>query len=182
MSKRYRGYGYNKTGVITIQEVEIKTTTTTTTTTTRPPTKKPAIDQPEYYEYETESSGDGNEQTGERNINQTGAKDKGSSSTAYIVIVVIIIILVAAVIALFGLHYKRKLPQNFYNLGGLIKGDKQWKPVLGKDAEDDLSKHPTIVKNGGANGTANANSMEAQELGTIEDENTKINPELATVE
>ena len=42
-----------------------------------------------------------------------------------------------------------------------------------------MTKHPTIVKNGGANGTANA--MEAQELGTIEDENTKVNPELATV-
>ena len=42
---------------MTIQEVEMKTTTTTTTTTTPPPTKKSAAIYPEYYEYETESTG-----------------------------------------------------------------------------------------------------------------------------
>ena len=70
----------------------------------------------------------------------TPAIDNGSSghigepsnNAGYIIIVVIIIILVVAAIVLGGLHYKRKLPESFYNLGGLIKGDKQWKPVLAK--------------------------------------------------
>ena len=70
----------------------------------------------------------------------TPAIDNGSSghigepsnNAGYIIIVVIIIILVVAAIVLAGLHYKRKLPESFYNLGGLIKGDKQWKPVLAK--------------------------------------------------
>ena len=70
----------------------------------------------------------------------TTAIDNGSSghigepsnNAGYIIIVVIIIILVVAAIVLAGLHYKRKLPESFYNLGGLIKGDKQWKPVLAK--------------------------------------------------
>lgn len=89
-----------------------------------------------------------------------------------------------AAIVLLGLHYKRKLPESFYNLGGLIKGDKQWKPVLAKDADEDLKKHPTIVKNGGANGTTNGTSSETPaevELGKIESETTNINPELSTV-
>ena len=44
----------------------------------------------------------------------------------------IIIVLILVALVVFGLHYKRKLPESFYNLGGLVKGDKQWKPVLSK--------------------------------------------------
>ena len=54
------------------------------------------------------------------------------SNAGYIVIVVIIIVLILVALIVFGLHYKRKLPESFNNLGGLLKGDKQWKPVLSK--------------------------------------------------
>ena len=58
--------------------------------------------------------------------------EEPESNAGYIVIVVIIIVLILVALVVFGLHYKRKLPESFYNLGGLIKGDKQWKPVLSK--------------------------------------------------
>ena len=58
--------------------------------------------------------------------------EEPASNAGYIVIVVIIIVLILVALVVFGLHYKRKLPESFYNLGGLIKGDKQWKPVLSK--------------------------------------------------
>ena len=56
-----------------------------------------------------------------------------------------------------------------------------------QDADDDLKKHPTIVKNGGANGTVNGTSNESNETpaevetGNVEVETTNINPELSTV-
>ena len=56
--------------------------------------------------------------------------------------------------------------------------------VNSQDADEDLKKHPTIVKNGGANGTTNGTSSEAPaevELGKVENETTNINPELSTV-
>lgn len=176
---RYRGYGYQKTGSMMI-DVEVKTTTTTTTTTTsttKPSTVKKVV-YPEY-EYEGTDQGTADQQSGVKTNNEIDGDENEDSSgnAAYIVIVVIIIILIAAVIVLVGLHYKRKLPESFYNLGGLIKGDKQWRPVLAKDADDDLKKHPTIVKNGGANGTANGTN----ETGTNEGEDANINPELSTV-
>merc|ERR1711902_336333 len=110
--------------------------------------------------------------------------EEPASNAGYIVIVVIIIVLILVALVVFGLHYKRKLPESFYNLGGLIKGDKQWKPVLSKDADEDLKNHPTIVKNGGANGTTNGTSSETPaevEAGKVEAETTNINPELSTV-
>ena len=61
-----------------------------------------------------------------------GMDEEPASNAGYIVIVVIIIVLILVALVVFGLHYKRKLPESFYNLGGLIKGDKQWKPVLSK--------------------------------------------------
>ena len=70
-----------------------------------------------------------NTSTNEDNINNS---DDASSNAGLIVIVVLILILIAAALLLVGLHFKRKLPESFYNLGGLIKGDKQWKPVLAK--------------------------------------------------
>ena len=62
--------------------------------------------------------------------------DEPASNAGYIVIVVIIIVLILVALVVFGLHYKRKLPESFYNLGGLVKGDKQWKPVLSKVCYD----------------------------------------------
>ena len=58
--------------------------------------------------------------------------EEPESNAGYIVIVVIIIVLILVALVVFGLHYKRKLPESFYNLGGFLKGDKQWKPVLSK--------------------------------------------------
>ena len=63
---------------------------------------------------------------------QSGMNEEPSNNAGYIVIVVIIIVLILVALVVFGLHYKKKLPESFYNLGGLIKGDKQWKPVLSK--------------------------------------------------
>merc|ERR1712001_507471 len=134
----------------------------------------------------SEGSGTLAEQTGDPALDAGDSKknEEPSGNAGYIVIVVIIIILVVAAIILFGLHYKRKLPESFYNLGGLVKGDKEWKPVLAKDADDDLKKHPTIVKNGGAKGTTNGTSSETPaevEEGKVDVESTNINPELSTV-
>jgi hypothetical protein len=174
---RYRGYGYQKNGTMMI---EIPTTTTSTTTTTTATTKTTIKEKNSSAEPGVDSGkGTFDEQTGRSN-NETNADEteESSGNAGYIVIVVIIIVLIAAAILLFGLHYKRKLPESFYNLGGLIKGDKQWKPVLAKDTDEDLKKHPTIVKNGGANGT-NGTSPAKAELGTVE--STNINPELSTV-
>ena len=74
------------------------------------------------------------EQSGNTSTNEgrTDKTEDPSSNAGLIVIVVVIFILIAAALLLVGLHFKRKLPESFYNLGGLIKGDKQWKPVLAK--------------------------------------------------
>ena len=56
--------------------------------------------------------------------------------------------------------------------------------MISQDTDDDLKKHPTIVKNGGANGTTNGTSNETPaevEAGNVEVETTNINPELSTV-
>merc|ERR1712018_269970 len=155
------------------------TTTTTKVTTTNGETKTTSLEQ------EITEGSDlveaGTPSQGGQNSDKT---EEPSSNAGYIVIVVIIIVLIAAAIVLFGPHYKRKLPESFYNLGGLVKGDKQWKPVLSKDADEDLKKHPTIVKNGGANGTTNGTSSETPaevEEGKVDVESTNINPELSTV-
>ena len=53
-----------------------------------------------------------------------------------------------------------------------------------QDTDEDLKKHPTIVKNGGANGTTNGTTSETPaevEAGNVEAESTNINPELSTV-
>ena len=49
--------------------------------------------------------------------------EEPASNAGYIGIVVMIIVLVLVALVVFGLHYKRKLPESFYTLGGLIKGD-----------------------------------------------------------
>merc|ERR1712142_916494 len=68
--------------------------------------------------------------------------------SALYVIIAIIVILVVIGIVMYGLHYKGKLPQTFYNLGR-----RQWKFVQGNEEfpviDDDEKKHPEIVKNGG---------------------------------
>merc|ERR1712241_785620 len=61
--------------------------------------------------------------------------------------IAIIIILVVIGVIMYGLHYKGKLPQTFYNLG---QGG--WKSVKTNEEvpviDDDEKKHPEIVKNG----------------------------------
>merc|ERR1712058_74513 len=43
--------------------------------------------------------------------------------------------------AVFFLHYKRKLPQSFYNVFS-----PRWKPVNTNEQEDDEERHPNILK------------------------------------
>ena len=54
-------------------------------------------------------------------------------------------------------------------------------PLTFQQDEDDLKKHPTIVKNGGANGTANGSSNETPEGDANEGDDSKINPDMTTV-
>merc|ERR1712113_1124148 len=61
------------------------------------------------------------------------------SSTMYIVIAVIIVFVIGGMATLFFLHYKRKLPPAFYNIGR-----QRFKPVLGNEefpvVDDDEKK------------------------------------------
>merc|ERR1739848_401582 len=88
------------------------------------------------------------------------------SSTMYIVI--------GGMATLFFLHYKRKLPPAFYNIG---RG--KFKPVLGNEefpvVDDDEKNHPTIVKNG--NGKKHVDSEKADE----DDNTANVNGDLTTV-
>merc|ERR1712203_215483 len=96
------------------------------------------------------------------------------SSTMYIVIAVIIVFVIGGMATLFFLHYKRKLPPAFYNIG---RG--KFKPVLGNEefpvVDDDEKKHPTIVKNG--NGKKHVDSEKADE----DDNTANVNGDLTTV-
>merc|ERR1712233_171326 len=57
------------------------------------------------------------------------------------VIAVCLIILLGGAAAVFFLHYKRKLPQSFYNVFC-----PRWKPVNTNEQEDDEERHPNILK------------------------------------
>merc|ERR1712233_151283 len=57
------------------------------------------------------------------------------------VIAVCLIILLGGAAAVFFLHYKRKLPQSFYNVFS-----PRWKPVNTNEQEDDEERHPNILK------------------------------------
>merc|ERR1711976_980502 len=95
----------------------------------------------------------------------------------YIIIAVCLILLLAGISILFALHYKRKLPPSFYNVGF----NRRFKPVMDNDdfpvTDEDASKHPTIVKSNGANGV---NGDQPSELSPMS-ESANINPTLTTV-
>merc|ERR1711936_1288843 len=85
----------------------------------------------------TEVSGDSDRQTG----------DQGEDADNIVIIVVAIclIVIVLGLSALFGLHYKRMLPQGFYKVFSA-----RWKPVnTDMDLEEEPSEKP-IIKNGAA--------------------------------
>merc|ERR1712096_601741 len=75
-------------------------------------------------------------------------KVKDSSPIIPVVIAVCLVILIGGLSIMFGLHYKRKLPACFYSMFS-----QRWKPVMNNDdfpqQDDEESKHPTIIKNGG---------------------------------
>merc|ERR1712173_541249 len=81
------------------------------------------------------------------NADPEAESDEEKDMSALYVIIAIIVILVVIGIVMYGLHYKGKLPQTFYNLGR-----RQWKFVQGNEEfpviDDDEKKHPEIVKNG----------------------------------
>merc|ERR1712183_662696 len=79
---------------------------------------------------------------------QDDTTQKDASPIIPIVIAVCLIILIGGLSIMFGLHYKRKLPACFYSIFS-----QRWKPVMNNDdfpqQDDEESKHPTIIKNGG---------------------------------
>merc|ERR1712073_227820 len=98
--------------------------------------------------------------------------DKPASPIIPIVIAVCLIILIGGMSIMFGLHYKRKLPSCFYSMFS-----QRWKPVMNNDdfpqQEDDEERHPSIIKNGGADDSV------LSELG--DGEKANINNDLTTV-
>merc|ERR1712203_85051 len=101
-----------------------------------------------------------------------GNPDKPASPIIPIVIAVCLIILIGGMSIMFGLHYKRKLPSCFYSMFS-----QRWKPVMNNDdfplQEDDEERHPSIIKNGGADDSV------LSELG--DGEKANINNDLTTV-
>merc|ERR1711976_1012692 len=99
--------------------------------------------------------------------------ERDGSPIIPIVIAVCLIILIGGLSIMFGLHFKRKLPACFYSLFS-----QRWKPVMNNDdfpqQEDDEERHPSIIKNGGADETV------LSELDP-EKENANINNDLTTV-
>merc|ERR1712003_308511 len=96
-------------------------------------------------------------------------EEDGESSIIPIVIVLCVIIIVGGLGAVFGLHYKRKLPSCFYRIFS-----PRWKPVMSSDdypetEEEDKEKHPSIIKNNG--------DLNVSELG----DGANINNDLTTV-
>lgn len=187
-SGRYRGYGYRVNGAFNVDVIVVTTTTTTTTTTTESTTTTTTTtttstavrsetsreyDEEEYHSDEVDQENDANTDS------QDSDKPDEESSTMYIVIAVLLLIIIGLFVVLFGLHYKRKLPPQFYT----ALGRKRWKPVLGNDEypvteEDEKKNHPSIVKNGSSNGTKNG--TKPSELGPMGDDAT-VNPSLTTV-
>merc|ERR1711994_99052 len=100
-------------------------------------------------------------------------QDTEGSSYMFIVIAVIILFIVALVATLFFLHYKRKLPPAFYNLG--LR--RQWKFVQGaeenEEMQNDEKKHPSIVKK--------LENGEAADHTSPMSESANINPTLESV-
>merc|ERR1712003_457398 len=96
-------------------------------------------------------------------------EEDGESSIIPIVIVLCVIIIVGGLGAVFGLHYKRKLPSCFYRIFS-----PRWKPVMSSDdypetEEEDKEKRPSIIKNNG--------DLNVSELG----DGANINNDLTTV-
>merc|ERR1712029_649442 len=79
--------------------------------------------------------------TSDEQVQDGDDEDEASGNPTAIVIAVCLIILIGGAAAMFGLHYKRKLPQSFYNMFS-----PRWKPVNTNEQEEDEEKHPTILK------------------------------------
>merc|ERR1712157_223088 len=115
-----------------------------TTTTTKLKTKTTTTEEKsEAIPDETEDNTDPEAEN--QNADPEAESDEEKDMSALYVIIAIIVILVVIGIVMYGLHYKGKLPQTFYNLGR-----RQWKFVQANEEmiDDDEKKHPEIVKNG----------------------------------
>lgn len=141
-----RGDG-NKQSKKYVVNVELPTTTTTTTTTTPTTTTSTTTDV-------KKSEGQVGDIVEEGHI-------------VPIVIAICLLIIAGGLSALFGLHYKRKLHPCFYRMFS-----PRWKPV-NTDMDVDDEKHPTIIKNGGAD-------LNVSELGPMGD-GANINGDLTAV-
>merc|ERR1712192_340443 len=88
----------------------------------------------------TEDNGTSGRQTGD---NEGGEVEVESDNVVIIVVAICLIVIVLGLSALFGLHYKRMLPQCFYRVFSA-----RWKPVAtDMDVEEEASEKP-IIKNG----------------------------------
>jgi len=147
---KYRGYGYNVTSKFDIDFIAKTTTTTSTTTTTTVTTTTTTLTTTKSTTSESEAvpveevDEDITDVEPENQNADPEAKDDEKDYNALFVIIAILVIVVVIGIVMYGLHYKGKLPQTFYNFGG-----RQWKPVKANEEHiiDEDEKKP-IVKNG----------------------------------
>merc|ERR1712241_1595333 len=90
----------------------------------------------------TEDLGTSGRLTGDEGEGSGGVVEE-SDNVVIIVVAICLIVIVLGLSALFGLHYKRMLPQCFYSIFSA-----RWKPVAtDMDVEEEASEKP-IIKNG----------------------------------
>lgn len=173
-----RGDG-NKRSKKYVVNVELPTTTTTTTTTTPTTTTStttvrtttsttPEVEVPEMVAEPVDESSEAQEEVEDVKKSEGQVGDiVEEGHIVPIVIAICLLIIAGGLSALFGLHYKRKLHPCFYRMFS-----PRWKPV-NTDMDVDDEKHPTIIKNGGAD-------LNVSELGPMGD-GANINGDLTAV-
>merc|ERR1712241_954338 len=114
----------------------------------------------------TEDLGTSGRLTGDEGEGSGGVVEE-SDNVVIIVVAICLIVIVLGLSALFGLHYKRLLPQCFYRIFSA-----RWKPVAtDMDVDEEASEKP-IIKNG--------NGLNVSELAPMGEE-AKINGDCTVV-
>merc|ERR1711936_1304809 len=113
----------------------------------------------------TEDLGTSGRLTGDEGEGSGGVVEE-SDNVVIIVVAICLIVIVLGLSALFGLHYKRMLPQGFYKVFSA-----RWKPVnTDMDLEEEPSEKP-IIKNGAA--AINGDCTVVTYVGEKEEEDVK---------
>merc|ERR1712012_452423 len=120
----------------------------------------------EDYPENTEDLGTSGRLTGDEGEGSGGVVEE-SDNVVIIVVAICLIVIVLGLSALFGLHYKRLLPQCFYRIFSA-----RWKPVAtDMDVDEEASEKP-IIKNG--------NGLNVSELAPMGEE-AKVNGDCTVV-